>query len=226
MAVLYQGGKTMSQADAVYEYLRQIYGENEPIFLKEVHIPGLPDVSVRQALKKLTDLGRMKRYDRGIYFFPKKFKYFRSGITLSFDDVLTKMYLKDASGQCGYVGGMMFANWIGLTTQVPMEYVVYTNKATTDYRKTSLIGIRVILRRPCVPICDENAQILQYLDLLKDVSLFSEVQGAELTERLRKYMEDNKITFADMEPYLSYFPQRTSKTIVELGLYDDAPAQR
>lgn len=61
MAVLYQGGKTMFQADAVYEYLRYTYGENKPIFLKEVQIPGMSDASVRLALKKLTDLGRMKR---------------------------------------------------------------------------------------------------------------------------------------------------------------------
>lgn len=225
MAVLYQGGKSMSQADAVYDYLRHTYGENEPIFLKEVHIPGMADASVRQALKRLTDLGKMKRYDRGIYFFPKAFKYFRSGTTLSFDDVLTKLYLKDASGQCGYVSGLILANWTGLTTQVPMEYVVYTNKATTDYRKTSLIGIRIILRRPYVPICEGNAHILQFLDLLKDVLLFSEVQGAKLTEGLRKYMEDSSITFADMAPYLPFYPRCTSKTIVELGLYDAGPAR-
>lgn len=60
----------LSQMDAVYEYLRQIYGENEPILLKKVHTLGMTDAPVWQALKKLTDLCRLKRCDRGIYFLP------------------------------------------------------------------------------------------------------------------------------------------------------------
>ena len=47
--------------------------------------------------------------------------------------------------------GFFFANQLGLTTQVPGVYEVYTNKATTEYRETQLANLRVILRKPyCV----------------------------------------------------------------------------
>ena len=37
-----------------------------------------------------------------------------------------KKYLQDGVNCCGYVGGILFANQLGLTTQVPTLYEVYT----------------------------------------------------------------------------------------------------
>lgn len=68
----------MAQIDVVYEYLRNNYTVNEPIFLSDIAIPGMKGVSVRQQIKKLTEAGRVKRFDTGIYYLPKK-SMFRSG---------------------------------------------------------------------------------------------------------------------------------------------------
>ena len=207
----------MSQIDIVYEYLRERYADNEPIFLSDICIPDMKDVSVRQQLKKLTTDGRLKRFDTGIYYFPKK-SMFRSGSMLPVEEVIKKKYLMDGAGRCGYVGGMLFANQIGITTQVPMVYEVYTNKATTDYRETRLANLRVILRKPYVTIDDQNANTLQFLDLLKEVVDISEVDGAELTDRLVDYMKKKKIGFESMRKYLSYYPERIYKNMYEVGL--------
>ena len=177
----------------------------------------MKDVSVRQQLKKLTTDGRLKRFDTGIYYFPKK-SMFRSGSMLPVEEVIKKKYLMDGAGRCGYVGGMLFANQIGITTQVPMVYEVYTNKATTDYRETRLANLRVILRKPYVAIDDQNANTLQFLDLLKEVVDISEVDGAELTDRLVDYMKKKKIGFESMRKYLSYYPERIYKNMYEVGL--------
>ena len=206
----------MSQIDIVYEYLRERYADNE-IFLSDICIPDMKDVSVRQQLKKLTTDGRLKRFDTGIYYFPKK-SMFRSGSMLPVEEVIKKKYLMDGAGRCGYVGGMLFANQIGITTQVPMVYEVYTNKATTDYRETRLANLRVILRKPYVAIDDQNANTLQFLDLLKEVVDISEVDGAELTDRLVDYMKKKKIGFESMRKYLSYYPERIYKNMYEVGL--------
>ena len=207
----------MSQIDIVYEYLRERYADNEPIFLSDICIPDMKDVSVRQQLKKLTTDGRLKRFDTGIYYFPKK-SMFRSGSMLPVEEVIKKKYLMDGAGRCGYVGGMLFANQIGITTQVPMVYEVYTNKATTDYRETRLANLRVILRKPYVAIDDQNANTLQFLDLLKEVVDISEGDGAELTDRLVDYMKKKKIGFESMRKYLSYYPERIYKNMYEVGL--------
>ena len=143
----------MALFDEVYNYIENNYKANEPIFLSELNISGIKAVSVRQQMKKLTEDGRLKRFDTGIYYIPKK-SMFRSGSVLSVDEVIRKKYLVDGVNRCGYLGGILFANQLGLTTQVPGVYEVYTNKATTEYRETKLANLRVILRKP---YCEINA---------------------------------------------------------------------
>ena len=207
----------MTKADAVYQYLTSQFAANVPIFLSEIRISGMADAVMRQQLKKLTTDGRLKRFDTGIYYLPQK-SLFRSGSALSVDDVIRKKYLLDGNARCGYLGGILFANQLGITTQVPGAYEVYTNRATTDYRETKLANLRVILRKPYVKVDDENASVLQFLDLLKEISEISEVEGDDLTERLLLYMKKKGIDFAAMKQYLPYYPERIYKNMFEVGL--------
>ena len=79
----------MALINEVYNYIENKYKPNEPIFLAELDIPGMKAVSIRQQMKKLTEDGRLKRFDVGIYYIPKK-SMFRSGSTLSVDEVIRK----------------------------------------------------------------------------------------------------------------------------------------
>lgn len=213
----------MALINEVYEYIENKYKPNEPIFLAELDIPDMKPVSVRQQMKKLTEEGRLKRFDAGIYYIPKK-SMFRSGSTLSIDEVIRKKYLQDGVNRCGYVGGILFANQLGLTTQVPALYEVYTNKATTEYRETKLANLRVILRKPYCEIDTENAETLQFLDLIKEVVDISEVNGEELTKRLLGYMKKKNIGFESMKPFLPYYPDRIYKNMYEVGLLNGVSA--
>ena len=207
----------MAQIDEVYSYLLENYGPNEPIFLSELAIPDVKPVSLRQQLKKLTEDGRLKRFDTGIYYLPKE-SMFRFGSRLSPNEVIRKKYLIDGDNRCGYISGMMFANQLGLTTQVPMAYEVYTNKASTDYRDTMLGNLRVIIRRPYIEVNDDNASALQFLDLIKEVSDISELDGDELTDRLKGYMKANGLGFDTLRKYLPYYPDRIYRNMYEVGL--------
>lgn len=213
----------MALINEVYEYIENKYKPNEPIFLAELDIPDMKPVSVRQQMKKLTEERRLKRFDAGIYYIPKK-SIFRSGSTLSIDEVIRKKYLQDGVNRCGYVGGILFANQLGLTTQVPALYEVYTNKATTEYRETKLANLRVILRKPYCEIDTENAETLQFLDLIKEVVDISEVDGEELTKRLLGYMKKKNIGFESMKPFLPYYPDRIYKNMYEVGLLNGVSA--
>lgn len=213
----------MALINEVYEYIENKYKPNEPIFLAELDIPDIKPVSVRQQMKKLTEEGRLKRFDAGIYYIPKK-SMFRSGSTLSIDEVIRKKYLQDGVNRCGYVGGILFANQLGLTTQVPALYEVYTNKATTEYRETKLANLRVILRKPYCEIDTKNAETLQFLDLIKEVVDISEVDGEELTKRLLGYMKKKNIGFESMKPFLPYYPDRIYKNMYEVGLLNGVSA--
>ena len=207
----------------VYRYIENNYQLNEPIFLSELNIPGMKAVSVRQQLKKLTESGRLKRFDTGIYYIPKK-SMFRSGSTLSVDEVIRRKYLTDGENCCGYVGGILFANQLGMTTQVPRAYEIYTNKATTEYRETKLANLRVILQKPYCAIDEKNAVMLQFLDLLKEIVDISEVDGEELTNRLISYMKKKSIGFENMRQFLPYYPERIYKNMYEVGLLNGVSA--
>ena len=124
-------------------------------------------------------------------------------------------YLRDKDERCGYVSGLMFFNQMGLTTQVPMMYEVVSNKATNDYRETSLAKSRVIVRKPKVPVTEKNYKALQFLDMLKDVDVYSEVTGKPLQERLYRYMDDAHLSISEMEPYFAYYPDKLYKNLVE-----------
>ena len=200
--------------ETVYEYLLDNYKENEPIFLTELQIDGMTRTNIRQRIKKLTDTGKVKRFDNGIYFLPKK-TIFKSGSQLAPEKVLECKYLRDKDERCGYVSGLMFFNQMGLTTQVPMMYEVVSNKATNDYRETSLAKSRVIVRKPKVPVTEKNYKLLQFLDMLKDVDVYSEVTGKPLQERLYRYMKDANLRVSEMEPYFAYYPDKLYKNLVE-----------
>lgn len=200
--------------ETLYEYLLKNYKPNEPIFLADLQIEGMSRANLRQQIKKLTDAGKVKRFDNGVYFLPQK-TIFKSGSQLPPEKVLECKYLRDKDKRCGYVSGLMFFNQMGLTTQVPMLYEVVSNKATNEYRETSLAKSRVIVRKPKVPVTESNYKVLQFLDLLKDVDVYSEITGKPLQERLYQYMSDAGLSLSEMEPYFSYYPDKLYKNLVE-----------
>ena len=213
----------MSLKEKIYEYISTRYKENEPILLSQLEIPGIKAPALRQQLKKLLEEGKIKRFDTGVYFIPKK-SMFKSGSSISVEDVIQKKYLQSEDGKCGYISGMLLANRIGLTTQVPSIYEVTTNKATTDYREVKIANIRVIIRRPYVAIDNGNINNLQFLDLLKEVTDISEIDGEELNKILIDYMKQKGINFDDLKPFLSFYPDRIYRNMYEVGLLNGISA--
>ncbi len=201
----------------LYDYLKETYGENEPIFIADVQYEEMSTNHIRQQVKKLTDAGMLKRYDTGIYFIPKK-SIFKSGSQLSRDKVIEQKYLKEDGQRCGYICGVMFANQLGLTTQVPVICEVVTNKATNDYREVKLASSSVVLRKPKVKVTEQNYRQLQLLDLLKDIDFYAEKDETEQLKRITAYMKAYEIRFRNLAEYLPYYPDKIYKNMYEMGL--------
>lgn len=208
---------------SLFEFLQENYGENEPILISEIRMEGVSDANLRQQIKKLTDVGKLKRYDAGIYFIPKQ-TMFKFGSMISRDAVIEKKYLKDGDLICGYISGIMFANQMGITTQVPSIYEIVTNRTTSDYREIFLASVKVILRKPKVVVNKDNYRILQFLDLLKDIDGIAEVDGDSLKQRILSYMKGMMFTFSMLEPYLSYYPDKLYRNMYEVGVLSGVSA--
>lgn len=198
----------------LYQYLIEKYKENEPFFLSNIQIEGMTGNNVRQQLKKLTDVGKIKRFDKGIYYLPKK-SIFKSGTRPTLEKVLEYKYLQNNNKRCGYITGLLFFNQLGLTTQVPMQYEIVSNRATNNYRETTLAKSRVIIRKPKINVTEKNYVALQFLDMLKDIDVYSEISGTDLQKRLYQYMNNIGLKISDLEPYFSYYPDKLYKNLVE-----------
>ena len=151
------------------------------------------------------------------YIIPKK-SLFKSGSQLSRDKVIEEKYLKDRGVRCGYVGGVMFANRLGLTSQVPTICEVVTNKATNDYREVKIASSPLIIRKLRVEVTDKNFRQLQLLDLLKDIDFYAERGGDEQLKRITAYMNACAIRFNDLDEYLPYYPDKIYKNMYEMRL--------
>ena len=46
----------------LYEYLKENYGENVPIYISRLKVEGMSENTLRQQVKRLTDAGLLKRY--------------------------------------------------------------------------------------------------------------------------------------------------------------------
>jgi len=56
---------------------------------------------------------------------------------------------------------------------------------------------------------------LQFLDMLKDVDVYSEMSGTDLQKRLYQYMRDADLEISDLESYFSYYPDKLYKNLIE-----------
>lgn len=202
-------------------YLSTTYKPNEPIFISDIKINNVSEINTRQQFKKLTDSGKIKRFDNGIYFIPQK-TIFKSGSQLNPEKVLEAKYIKRNGQHYGYLSGLLFCNQLGLTSQIPILYEIVSNKATTKRRETTLGKSKIIIRKPKVPITKDNYKILQFLDMIKDIDIYAELNGPQLQKCLRKYMSDAKLTISDMKPYFSYYPDKLYRNLIETGvIYND-----
>ena len=208
----------------LYGYIEQNYAQNEPIFISDLVNSGLKIEKVRNEVKGLTDDGKLKRYDTGIYYIPKK-TIFNVEATPSRDLIIEKKFIKDGQEIVGYISGILFANQLGLTTQVPAVYEVVSNKATRASRKVSIGNATVLLRKTRVSVTAENYKVLQLLDLIMDIDFASELKGNELKEKLLAFMKKAKITVSMLREYTAYYPDKIYKNMYVAGVLDYVSAQ-
>lgn len=206
-----------------YDYLLKTYGTNQPIFVSEISYNNMSQNSIRQQVMNYASDGKLKRYDTGIYYIPEK-TIFKSSGTLSQNTVIERKYLVEGSERCGYISGLNFANRLGITTQVPASCEVVTNKASKDYREATLASEKIIIRKPRVTVNESNYKYLQFLDLLKDIDLYSELEESLLKDRLNMYIKKTGIKFSQLEQFLSLYPDKLFRNMYRVGILNGISA--
>ncbi|WP_294984860.1 hypothetical protein [uncultured Fibrobacter sp.] len=200
------------------EFLKSKFGPGKPIFTEDAGPLGLSAANLRQQFKKLVDAGELSRFEPGVYFLPDpNHEYY----PISSNMVAEYKYITDGDEIYGYYSGYTFANQLGLCLQVPYKEEIVTNNTTAIAREVKDGKIPFYIRRAKVAVTKENRNVLQLLDLLKDVEEYTDYCcEEEAPDIIRKHILRNKILRADVDKYIENFPLKTYKYIYDLRLYD------
>lgn len=199
----------------VYDYIIENFKNGEPIFLSE--LPGESKDYLRHEMKKLVDEGKLERLYNGVYYLSYITILGTKG-KISVDKYIKKKYLETDGKVSGYITGLQMANKYGFTTQNPACYEVCSNEASTKQRKQEIDGNTIVVYKPVADINEENKTALQFLDLMSVIDKYSEISGAELVNKLKKYVETVGIDFSIVKKYLPLYPDRVYRNIYEGGL--------
>lgn len=200
------------------EFLKSKFGPGKPIFTEDAESLGLSAGNLRQQFKKLVDAGELSRFEPGVYFLPDpNHEYY----PISSNMVAEYKYITDGDEIYGYYSGYTFANQLGLCLQVPYKEEIVTNNTTAIAREVKVGKIPFFIRRAKVAVTKENRNVLQLLDLLKDVEEYTDYCcEEEAPDIIRRHILRNKILRADVDKYIENFPLKTYKYIYDLRLYD------
>lgn len=203
-------------------YLKEVYGYDNPIILKNLRIGGLSKTALRQQLSRAYKKGEIKKAGNGIFCFPNpdrllpfngldvrkiiEAKYIKKGLVIDGLDI----------NRIGYYSGFFFLNMIGISPQVPNFYEIVTNNATSNKRETYINGVKVIIRKPKTEINYQNWKIFQFLDLMKLIS-WEDLESERKLNILKKYISKN-LSKNQLSGYLKYYDTETIKKLVETGL--------
>lgn len=201
------------------DYLKKNYKDGEPIFFDDIHIDGIQRNTLRQQIKALADAGKITRYEKGIYYIPKITR-FKSSAGPSPEMVASYKYISRGGRTDGYYSGSTFANLIGLSMQVPMKKEIVSNNIAAIVREINIGNQTFIVRQAHIPVSGDNAKVLQFLDLLKNLIAYIDGDLNDVREKLKNYADANHITREDIDKYIRQYPDSTFRYYYEMRLDD------
>lgn len=199
------------------EYLEKTYGYNEPIFISEIQLDGMNDNALRQYFKRMLKSGDLARFDTGIYYLPKASRLLKKSY-LDPMKVIIRKYIKNSEETYGYFSGVMAANQIGLTTQMPAVLEIVTSKEATKGRTVTMGSQTLRVKRPAVGITSQNAGLLQFLDIISQSEKYSEFSETETRLLLSNYAQKQNYSKELLSSVLPAVTGTTAKKLIEWGI--------
>ncbi len=198
------------------------YPKTEPIYSKNISVDlqneyGLTyekaSAACAVAIKRITNdniIPDLRMYQKGIYYLTSVTPFGELGINK--ERLIENKYLH---GGIGYEGGLALLHMVGLTTQMPRERLIITNKAINGLRADRQLN--VMIKPPKLPVSRENKAYLQTLDML-DLLDDAPVDAENPYQIITMYMKAHGVEYA---PLLSiadgYYPRDTVLKIARVA---------
>lgn len=208
----------------LYDYIISNYKEGEPIFFSDIFVEGISRSAVNQQMKSLCNKGMIKKYDKGIYYIPKK-TMLKATVGPSADMVARYRFVTKGEEIFGYYSGNSFANQLGISMQVPRKIEIVSNNSNSSPREIEIGGRKFLIRKSSIVINRENVYVLQLLELLKNIEVYMDGSYDEARVKIEEYIDIHGIRKESVNRYIREFPINVFKNYYELGL-DNVFAQR
>ena len=192
----------------VVDALKKQYGPCEPIVLSDMKWLKLSPGALRQAFKRMSDKGIVKRYMNGVYYFSDK------GEMPSIEDVIKGMYIGNGKKTFGYYSGYTFARRLKVTEREDEYPVIVTNKETSRGRYRTVAVKKVYLRKPYISITRNNADVVAVLDFIREWDLYSDFNETDTFIKIREYMKKQNIGKKELLDAAVYFPNKVSAMLL------------
>ena len=196
----------------VVEMLKKQYRPCEPIVLSDMKWLKQSPGALRQAFKRMSDQGIVKRYMNGVYYFPDK------GKVPSADDVIAGMYIGNRKLTYGYYGGYAFARTLGVTDGEDECSVIVTNKENSRGRYRTVAIRKVYLKKPYITITKDNVDVVAVLDFIREWNVYSDLNETDTFTKIKEYIKKQCIGKKELLDAAVYFPNKVSAMLVKYRL--------
>lgn len=200
--------------------LRQKYECNTPIYINDIEKTLEISTSyVKKLLAKWTKAGDLRRFDKGIYYFPKKSLLFGES-PFDADKVVIDKYLGAKDAPQGYYSGLALANMARITTQMPAVKTIVTNAEKSVGRNITLGKVKLRIAKPKQVITKDNVAALSLLDLISVAKQYSEFPAEETGKKIQLYAQKTVVSRSAVLNCLPAYPAKISQELLLMGVYD------
>ncbi|MDR0846300.1 MAG: DUF6088 family protein [Lactobacillales bacterium] len=171
--------------------LEQRYKKLTPILVDEIDYKEFETTKagIQKALERLVSTGELRRFRKGVYYLPKYSQMLKKELSLPSESVFIKCYLEKDGKINGYKTGLSFLNDIGLTTQVPQNYIFVLNGVTRKKKIELSAAWKPTVLPPKATVTSENYRYLQVFDFLENYYDYAEVDEKTVISNLSIYLE-------------------------------------
>ena len=193
----------------VVEMLKKQYRPCEPIVLSDMKWLKQSPGALRQAFKRMSDKGIVKRYMNGVYYFPDK------GKMPTVDEVVKGLYIGNQKKTFGYYAGFVLGRQLEVTKREDEYPLIITNKENSRGRYRTIANRKVYLRKPYIQITRDNVKTVAILDFIREWELYSDLGESDTFIKVREYLKKQNISKKDLLDVAVYFPSKVSAVLVK-----------
>lgn len=137
-------------------------------------------------LKRMADKGEIERLQKGVYCHVKQTVFGK--VTPNIEQVLLKTLTLQNGGRIGYESGAYLFNKLGLTTLIPRDIEITTNRYGVKLPE----GCHIKVRKPPAVVTEENWKYLQFIDMFGQLPE-AHIDAEKPDQLLRQYVKRQQL---------------------------------